>query len=127
MYVDKSFSKNFLNNIKKVIKGSFTFAYENDFVKAFGSVAAGHKWGFDKTTGRMTRTALTSSSNMWIIPDNFGGGNQNAEGWNANYLEGDYTVRDYTQTLNDFDFSNYFTRALNSDPALNVTIFIAGT
>ena len=33
MYVDKSFSKNFLNNIKKVIKGSFTFAYENDFVK----------------------------------------------------------------------------------------------
>lgn len=28
MYIDKSFSKNFLNNIKKVIKGSFTFAIE---------------------------------------------------------------------------------------------------
>lgn len=38
MYIDKSFSKNFLNNIKKVIKGSFTFAYENDFVKVNPSI-----------------------------------------------------------------------------------------
>lgn len=33
IYVNKSFSKNFLNNIKKVIKGSFTYAYETDFIK----------------------------------------------------------------------------------------------
>ena len=33
IYVNKSFSKNFLNNIKKVIKGSFTYAYEKDFIK----------------------------------------------------------------------------------------------
>ena len=38
IYIDKSFSKNFLNNIKKVIKGSFTFAYENDFVKVNPSI-----------------------------------------------------------------------------------------
>ena len=38
MYIDKSFSKNFLNNIKKVIKGSFTFAYENNFVKVNPSI-----------------------------------------------------------------------------------------
>lgn len=33
IYVNKSFSKNFLNNIKKVIKGSFTYAYATDFIK----------------------------------------------------------------------------------------------
>lgn len=33
IYINKSFSKNFLNNIKKVIKGSFTYAYETDFIK----------------------------------------------------------------------------------------------
>ncbi len=33
IYVNKSFSKNFLNNIKKVVKGSFTYAYENDLIK----------------------------------------------------------------------------------------------
>ena len=33
IYVNKSFSKNFLNNIKKVIKGSFTYAYETDFIR----------------------------------------------------------------------------------------------
>lgn len=33
IYVNKSFSKNFLNNIKKVIKGSFAYAYETDFIK----------------------------------------------------------------------------------------------
>lgn len=33
IYVNKSFSKNFLNNIKKVIKGSFTYAYETNFIK----------------------------------------------------------------------------------------------
>lgn len=33
IYINKSFSKNFLNNIKKVIKGSFTYAYETDSIK----------------------------------------------------------------------------------------------
>ncbi len=33
IYINKSFSKNFLNNIKKVLKGSFNFAYEYDFIK----------------------------------------------------------------------------------------------
>lgn len=33
IYINKSFSKNFLNNIKKVIKGSFTYVYETDFIK----------------------------------------------------------------------------------------------
>lgn len=33
IYINKSFSKNFLNNIKKVIKSSFTYAYETDFIK----------------------------------------------------------------------------------------------
>lgn len=33
IYINKSFSKNFLNNIKKVLKGSFNYAYEYDFIK----------------------------------------------------------------------------------------------
>ena len=118
---DVAFDENAQKEAKAQAEIAQKFAtYESDFVKTFGSVAAGHKWGFDKTTGRMTRTALTSSSNMWIIPDNFGGGNQNAEGWNANYLEGDYTVRDYPQTLNDFDFSNYFLQHVEQPDGGNI-------
>ncbi len=33
IYVNKSFSKNFLNNIKKVLKGSFNYAYECDYIR----------------------------------------------------------------------------------------------
>lgn len=38
IYVNKSFSKNFLNNIKKVVKGSFSYAYENDLIKTNPSI-----------------------------------------------------------------------------------------
>ena len=33
IYIKKSFSKNFLNNIKKVIKCSMNYAYEYDYIK----------------------------------------------------------------------------------------------
>ena len=37
--------------------------YQQAFNKAFGTIASGHKWGFDQTTGRsLTRTSLVSSS-----------------------------------------------------------------
>lgn len=38
IYINKSFSKNFLNNIKKVVKGSFSYAYENDLIKTNPSI-----------------------------------------------------------------------------------------
>ena len=38
IYIKKSFSKNFLNNIKKVVKSSFTYAYENDLLKINPSI-----------------------------------------------------------------------------------------
>lgn len=38
IYIKKSFSKNFLNNIKKVVKSSFTYAYENDLIKTNPSI-----------------------------------------------------------------------------------------
>ncbi|MBR3511340.1 MAG: site-specific integrase [Clostridia bacterium] len=38
IYVNKSFSKHFLNNIKKVLKSSFTYAYENDYIKINPSI-----------------------------------------------------------------------------------------
>jgi hypothetical protein len=95
--------------------------YQQDFNKAFGTIASGHKWGFDQTTGRsLTRTAYSSSDELWIIPDNFAGGNQNAEGWNANDLEGDYSVSSYPQTLTGFDFSNYFLQHVEQPDGGNI-------
>jgi len=38
IYIKKSFSKNFLNNIKKVVRGSVTYAYENDLIKTNPSI-----------------------------------------------------------------------------------------
>ena len=86
--------------------------YENDFVKAFGSVAPGHQWGFDQTTGRsLTRTAVTSTNEYWIIPENCWGGSQNKEGWNANEILG-WIIKDteghILPTLANFSFDNYF-------------------
>ena len=94
--------------------------YQSDFVKTFGSIASGHQWGFDQTTGRMTRTAVNSTAELWLIPDNFMGGNQNKEGWNANALEGDYSVSDYPQTLNGFDFTSFFLQHVEQPDGGNI-------
>ena len=86
---DVSFDENAQKQAEQEAQIAQKFAtYQSDFVKAFGSIASGHQWGFDQTTGRSTRAAMTSDNKLWIIPANFGGGNQNAEGWNAKDLEG---------------------------------------
>ncbi len=84
--------------------------YQQAFTKEFGTIASGHQWGFDQTTGHSskTRLAVSSTPDLWIIPDNFMGGNPNAEGWNANGLDWDGSVSSLSKTLSDFDFSNYF-------------------
>lgn len=94
--------------------------YQQAFTSEFGSIASGHQWGFDQTTGRKTRTALSSSTDLWIIPDNFMGGNQNAEGWNANGLDWDGSVSSLSKTLSDFDFSNYFLQHVEQPKGGNV-------
>ena len=86
--------------------------YEDAFTRTFGQVAANHRWGFDQTTGAQTRTALTSSTEQWIIPENLWGGNQNKEGWNANDLDEAFRKKDQTggvtSTLSNFNFNNFF-------------------
>lgn len=86
--------------------------YEDSFVKAFGSIAPGHQWGFDQTTGHsLTRTAVTSTNEYWVIPRNCWGGSQNKEGWNANEIRA-MVIKDtegnMLPALSDFSFDNYF-------------------
>lgn len=86
--------------------------YEDSFVKAFGSIAPGHQWGFDQTTGHsLTRQAVTSTNEYWVIPRNCCGGSQNKEGWNANEIRA-MVIKDtegnMLPTLSDFSFDNYF-------------------
>ncbi|MBP5799808.1 MAG: hypothetical protein J6W43_07850 [Prevotella sp.] len=85
--------------------------YQQAFNKAFGTIASGHKWGFDQTTGHKTRTAVTETNEYWIIPENCWGGSQNKEGWNANEILG-WIIKDaegnILPTLADFSFDNYF-------------------
>lgn len=103
---DVSFDENAQKQAEQEAQIAQKYAtYQSDFVKAFGSIASGHQWGFDQTTGRSTRAAKTSDNKLWIIPANFGGGNQNAEGWNAKDLEGFSTSN---STLDGFNFNNYF-------------------
>lgn len=118
---DVAFDENAQKQAKAQAEIAQKFAtYESDFVKTFGSIASGHQWGFDQTTGRTTRSAVNSTAELWLIPDNFMGGNQNAEGWNANGLDGDFSVSDYPQTLNGFDFSNYFLQHVEQPKGGNI-------
>lgn len=107
---------------EKHVEKERTFVYDQAFTKEFGTIASGHKWGFDQTTGRksVTRMALSSSADPWIIPDNFEGGNQNAEGWNANGLDWDGSVKNLPKTLSDFDFSNYFLQHVEQPKGGNI-------
>lgn len=95
--------------------------YSDAFIKEFGPIASNNAWGFDQTTGRsLTRQALTSSEDVWIIPDNFMGGNQDAEGWNANGLDWNGSVENLPKTLSDFDFSNYFLQHVEQPKGGNI-------
>jgi len=89
--------------------------YDHAFTQEFGSIAKGHKWGFDQTTGRsLTRTAVTSTSEIWLIPDNLANGTVKKEGKAANAVQTEFQTEynkekhgKLAQTL-DIDFNNYF-------------------
>ena len=88
--------------------------YQQAFTNEFGTIASGHQWGFDQTTGRKTRTAVTSTTDIWLIPDNLAKGTVKKEGKAANAVQSEFQ-NEYkkeghgklTQTL-DIDFDNYF-------------------
>ena len=97
---------------EKHVEKERSFDYDQAFTKEFGTIASGHKWGFDQTTGRsLTRTAVTETNEYWVIPENCWGGSQNKEGWNANEILG-WIIKDtegnILPTLADFSFDNYF-------------------
>ena len=89
--------------------------YDHAFTQEFGSIAKGHKWGFDQTTGRsLTRTAVTSTSEIWLIPDNLANGRIKKEGNAANAVQNEFQTEynksshgKLAQTL-DINFNNYF-------------------
>ena len=81
-------------------------AYSTAFAKAFGTISPNNAWGFDRTTGSVTRTASVSETEIWYIPESLWGGSQNKEGWNANDAEAFFNNN--TNVVTNFDFSNYF-------------------
>lgn len=100
---------------EKHVEKERTFDYDQAFTKEFGTIASGHKWGFDQTTGRsLTRTAVTSTSEIWLIPDNLANGTVKKEGKAANAVQSEFQ-NEYNksshgklvQTL-DINFNNYF-------------------
>ena len=98
--------------------------YDHAFTQEFGSIAKGHKWGFDQTTGHsLTRTAVTSTNEYWVIPENCWGGSQNKEGWNANTILG-WIIKDtegnILPTLADFSFDNYFLQHVEQPDGGNI-------
>ena len=89
-------------------------SYEDAFVKHYGSIAPGHDWGFDQAKATTTRTAVTSTSESWIIPENFLFGEQNKEGINLGNLikaetqnPGSNSNAVFTTDL-DLDFSSFW-------------------
>lgn len=119
---DVAFDENAQKQAKAQAEIAQKFAtYESDFVKTFGSVAAGHQWGFDQTTGRFTRACLTSSSDAWIVPDNFKNARITKEGNAANALE-DAFDRNLPQTFEGFNFNNYWLQHVEMPQNVKVSI-----
>ena len=83
-------------------------AYSTAFAKAFGTISPNNAWGFDRTTGSVTRTASVSETEIWYIPESLWGGSQNKEGWNANEAEDDFNNKTFVAVLSSFNFNNYF-------------------
>ena len=83
-------------------------AYSTAFAKAFGTISPNNAWGFDRTTGSVTRTASVRETLFWDIPENLWGGSTNKEGWNANEAEDDFKNNKFVAVLSSFNFNNYF-------------------
>lgn len=89
--------------------------YSDAFIKEFGPIASNNAWGFDQTTGRsLTRQAVTSTSEIWLIPDNLANGTVKKEGKAGNAVQTEFQTEynkekhgKLAQTL-DIDFNNYF-------------------
>lgn len=105
---DVSFDENAQKQAEQEAQIAQKFAtYQSDFVKAFGSIASGHQWGFDQTTGRTTRASWDSSNEAWIVPDNFKNGRVTKEGVAAKAVEDAFSTS-LPQTFSGFNFNNYW-------------------
>ena len=121
---DVAFDENAQKEAKAQAELQKKFAtYESDFVKAFGSIAPGHKWGFDQTTGFVvtTRTAVTSTSEIWVIPENFTHGRRTKEGKAANEVQAAFNTNLDT-TLEGFSFENYWLQHVDMPKNVKVSI-----
>lgn len=99
-----------------------TFDYDQAFTKEFGTIAKGHKWGFDQTTGRsFTRASYDKTHELWIIPENFTHGRRTKEGNAANAVQAAFNTN-LSQTLNGFDFDNYWLQHVDMPKNVKVDI-----
>lgn len=99
-----------------------SFEYVQAFTKEFGTIASGHKWGFDQTTGRsLTRASLDKTSEAWIVPDNFKNARITKEGNAANALESSFNTS-LPQTFEGFNFNNYWLQHVEMPQNVKVSI-----
>ena len=98
-----------------------TFDYDQAFAKEFGTIAKGHKWGFDQTTGHsFTRASYDKTHEVWIIPENFTHGRRTKEGNAANAVQAAFNTN-LSQTLN-MDFKNYWLQHVDMPKNVKVDI-----
>ena len=95
-------------------------AYNDAFTKEFGSIAASHKWGFDKTAGATTRTSVNTTTEAWLIPDNFLNGRVEKEGVLANAVQA--AMKGANATDLNINFNNYFLQHTDMPKNIKVSI-----
>lgn len=94
--------------------------YENDFVKAFGTIASGHQWGFDQTMGSgATRSALGGSNDAnyscgYLVPESITKWkNGKCANTCASQIKNGVDVNQLDKYA-DFDFNNYWMLHFNT-------------
>ena len=107
---------------EKHVEKERSFDYDQAFTKEFGTIASGHKWGFDQATGRsLTRTSLDKTREAWIVPENFKNARITKEGNAANALESSFNTR-LPQTFEGFNFNNYWLQHVEMPKNVKVSI-----